>query len=71
MLGDRAEYEFGDADDQAWETALPGFGRTFPHAYGEADGRFFTTLLTTSPAGDALTAEFAKALIEHEMRARQ
>jgi hypothetical protein len=66
LLADRAEYEFGDADDQAWETALPGFGRTFPHAYGEADGRFFTTFLTTSPAGDALTAEFAKALIEHE-----
>ncbi len=66
LLADRAGYVFADADDQPWETELPGFGRTFPHPYGEADGRFFTTLLTTSPAGDALTAEFAKALIANE-----
>ena len=66
LLGERAGYLFSDADDQAWEVAFPGFGRTFPHAYGEAGDKYFTTFLTTSPAGDALTAEFAMSLIEHE-----
>ena len=59
-------YLFGDRDDQAWETAMPGFGRTFPHPYGDADSRGFTTYLTLSPAGDQLTLEFAKALIANE-----
>lgn len=59
-------YAFADRDDQAWETAMPGFGRTFPHPYGEADSQRFTTYLTLSPAGDQLTLEFAKALIANE-----
>ena len=62
----RSEYLFGDADDRAWETELPGWGRTFPHAYGPADGKYFTTFLTLSPAGDELTLDFAKALVEKE-----
>ncbi len=62
----RSEYLFGDADDRAWETELPGWGRTFPHAYGPADGKYFTTFLTLSPAGDELTLDFAKALVENE-----
>ncbi len=61
-----ADYLFGDADDQPWETDFPGWGRTFPHPYGPADGRYYTTLLTLSPAGDELTADFAKTLIEKE-----
>ncbi len=59
-------YLFGDKDDQAWETEMPGFGRTFPHPYGDADSRGFTTYLTLSPAGDQITLEFAKALIANE-----
>jgi predicted AlkP superfamily pyrophosphatase or phosphodiesterase len=62
----RSEYLFGDADDRAWETELPGWGRTFPHAYGPTDGKYFTTFLTLSPAGDELTLDFAKALVENE-----
>jgi len=61
-----SEYIFGDKDDQSWETALGGFGRVFPHAYGAADGKYFTTFLTLSPAGDELTLNFAKKLIENE-----
>jgi arylsulfatase A-like enzyme len=38
----------------------------FPHPYGESDGKLFTTLLTVSPAGDELTLDFAKRLIENE-----
>jgi predicted AlkP superfamily pyrophosphatase or phosphodiesterase len=66
LLNESSTYLFGDADDRSYETALPGFGRTFPHPFGEADGRFFTTLLTVSPAGDELTLEFSKALVENE-----
>lgn len=66
LLQDRSNYLYGDRDDQAWELNLPGFGRTFPHEYGPADGPGFTTFLTVSPAGDGLTLEFAKALIENE-----
>ncbi|MGI9511206.1 MAG: alkaline phosphatase family protein [Geminicoccaceae bacterium] len=66
LLHDRASYRNGDRDDLDYETDLPGFGRVFPHAYGPADGKLFTTLLTLSPAGDALTVDFAKALVDAE-----
>lgn len=59
-------YLHADDDDQPWETALGGFGRVFPHPYGPADGKYFTTFLTVSPAGDELTLEFAKQLIANE-----
>jgi len=59
-------YIFGAADDQDWETDFPGFGRTFPHAYGPADGKYFTTLLTLSPAGDAIVGDFTRNLIDNE-----
>jgi hypothetical protein len=59
-------YRFGDRDDRPYETDFPGFGRTFPHAWGSADDKYFTTRLTLSPAGDELTLEFAKALIDNE-----
>lgn len=62
----RESYRFGDADDMEWETDFPGFGRVFPHPYGPADGKYYTTLLTLSPAGDELTANFAKSLIDNE-----
>lgn len=54
------------ADNSAWETDFPGFGRTFPHSWGERDGKYFTTLLTVSPAGDELTLDFAKTLVNAE-----
>lgn len=66
LMHDPASYLFGDKDDQPWETAFGSFGRVFPHPYGPADGKYFTTLLTLSPAGDELTLDFAKHLIEHE-----
>jgi predicted AlkP superfamily pyrophosphatase or phosphodiesterase len=66
LLNKKEDYLFGDADDCPWETDLAGFGRTFPHSFGKADGKYFTTLLTISPAGDRLTLDFAKALIAAE-----
>jgi len=70
LLYPRKRYLFGDADDRSWETDLAGFGRTFPHPYGKRDGKYYTTLLTVSPAGDELTLDFAKTLIEHEQLGR-
>ena len=66
LLHDSSKYLFGEADDREYETDFPGFGRTFPHPFGTADDKYFTTRLTLSPAGDQLTLDFAMALIEQE-----
>ena len=63
---DRDTYMFAAHDDRPFELDLGGFGRTFPHRYGAADDKYFTTQLTISPPGDQLTVEFAEALIENE-----
>ena len=62
----QAKYMFGNADDREYETDFPGFGRTFPHSYGKADDKYFTTRLTLSPAGDEMTLDFAKTLLVNE-----
>ena len=59
-------YSSGLADDQPWETDFPGYGRVFPHPYGDAESKYFNTLLTLSPAGDELTRELAEAVVENE-----
>ena len=66
LLHEKNTYLFADADDKSWETDLAGFGRTFPHSFGDSDGKYFTTLLTVSPAGDELVLDFAKNLIANE-----
>ena len=66
LLHPSSKYLFGDADDREYESDIAGFGRTFPHAYGEADNKYFTTKLTLSPAGDELTLDFAKTLLDKE-----
>ncbi len=66
LLKERSTYLFGDADDNPWETNFPGYGRVFPHAFGSSNGKYFLTLLTLSPVGDALTLDFVKTLIEAE-----
>lgn len=64
------KYLFGEDDDREYETDFPGYGRTFPHAYGAADDKYFTTRLTLSPAGDELTLDFAKKLLDNEQLGR-
>jgi predicted AlkP superfamily pyrophosphatase or phosphodiesterase len=66
LLLDKENYLFGDMDDQPWETDFPGYGRTFPHSFGSSESKYFTTLLTLSPAGDRLTLDFAMELMEQE-----
>ncbi len=66
LLNKQQLYLYGDRDDESWEVNFSGYGRVFPHPFGAADGKYFTTLLTLSPVGDELTLSFAKALIENE-----
>ncbi|MDH5175472.1 MAG: alkaline phosphatase family protein [Gammaproteobacteria bacterium] len=70
LMHDAAKYLFGDADDRDYEQDFPGFGRIFPHPYGTANDKYFTTRLTLSPAGDELTLDFAKALLDNEQLGR-
>jgi len=64
-------YLFGASDERDYETDIAGFGRTFPHPYGEVGDRYFTTKLTLGPAGDRLTLDFAKTLLEKEQLGRE
>lgn len=66
LMLEPAAYTHADEDDQPWETSIGDYGRVFPHPYGPGDGKYFTTQLTVSPAGDELTLDFAKQLIDNE-----
>jgi len=66
LLFPSSTYLFGAKDNQEWETSFAKFGRTFPHPYGNSNGKYFTTLLTLSPAGDEMTLDFTKELIANE-----
>jgi hypothetical protein len=66
LLYDKSTYKSGDYDNMPWETNLPGFGIVFPHPFGTAESKLFTTLLTLSPAGDELTLNFARELMVQE-----
>ncbi|MEH0740823.1 alkaline phosphatase family protein [Vibrio cholerae] len=45
---------------------LAGFARTFPHPYGPSSFKYFSTMLTVSPAGDEITGDFAQTLLRQE-----
>lgn len=66
LMASQKDYDFSEQDDQAWETKFPGFDRVFPHAYGDMSNGYFNTFLTLSPAGDQLTLDFAKAVVNNE-----
>ncbi len=51
---------------QDHKVKLAGFERTFPHPYGPSSFPYFSTMLTLSPAGDEITADFAKTLLKAE-----
>jgi len=66
LMYDKSTYKYGDYDNMTWETNLPGYGIVFPHPFGGAESKLFTTLLTLSPAGDELTLNFARELMVQE-----
>ena len=66
LLSDPDSYVYKDSDDRPYETAMPGYGRVFPHPFGKKDNKLFYTFLTLSPVGDDLTLDFSKSLITNE-----
>lgn len=66
LLNPADTYLFGNDNDAGYKPDFAGFGTTFPHPMGGAEGRYYTTLLTLSPFGDQMTADFAKTLIDAE-----
>ena len=43
LLHQRDSYMFRDSDDREWETDVAGFGRVFPHSFGDGTSPYFTT----------------------------
>ena len=66
LMYDKSKYMFGDSDDNPWEEDYANFGRVFPHIYGDTKNKNFNNFLTFSPAGDELTLDFAKDIIDNE-----
>jgi predicted AlkP superfamily pyrophosphatase or phosphodiesterase len=64
LLNDKSTYVAKDIDDRPYEADFKPMGRTFPHPYGE--DKYLYLRLALTPAGDELTLNFAKTLIENE-----
>jgi predicted AlkP superfamily pyrophosphatase or phosphodiesterase len=66
LLNDSDTYLLAHQDDRPYETDLRGYGRVFPHQFGNADNRLLYTQVVASPHGDKLTADFARQLLVNE-----
>ncbi|SCY23315.1 Type I phosphodiesterase / nucleotide pyrophosphatase [Desulfoluna spongiiphila] len=70
LLNDKPTYLLGAQDDRAYETDLKGFGRVFPHSFGDAGNKLLYTQILASPVGDQLLLDFSKDLIVNEALGR-
>ena len=59
-------YLLAENDDRPYETDLRGYGRVFPHRFGDPSGGLYYTQVLVSPLGDELVADFAKAAVRAE-----
>jgi len=66
LLNDASAYLLAAQDDRPYEADLKGYGRIFPHPFGQSDDKLFYTRILVSPIGDQLTLDFSKALINSE-----
>jgi hypothetical protein len=66
LLNDASTYLLAARDDRPYEVDLKGYGRVFPHPFGQKDNPLFFTRILVSPIGDQLTLDFSKALVTHE-----
>jgi predicted AlkP superfamily pyrophosphatase or phosphodiesterase len=66
LLSDKSSYLLAGQDDRPYEADLKGYGRIFPHRFGEAGSKLLFTQLAVSPVGDELLLDFSRALIENE-----
>ena len=70
LFADKSSYLLAGQDDRPYVADLKGYGRTFPHRFGEAGSKLLYTQLIVSPVGDQLLLDFAKALISSEQLGR-
>lgn len=70
LLRDAGSYIWGDRDDRPYEVDLKGYGRIFPHAYGDSTHPLFASRVLVSPAGDYVTMDFARTLLDEEQLGR-
>jgi hypothetical protein len=70
LLNDISTYLLAAQDDRPYEVDLKGYGRVFPHPFGQADDKLFCTRILVSPIGDQLTLDFSKVLITQEQLGR-
>ena len=66
LSDDPSTYLLAGQDDRPYEADLKGYGRTFPHRFGETGSKLLYTQLLVSPVGDKLLLDFSKALITNE-----
>jgi predicted AlkP superfamily pyrophosphatase or phosphodiesterase len=64
----KSTYKNSFQDDRPYENPhdLGGYGKVFPHPFGDKDNKYYYTLLMASPIVDELTVDFAKALVQNE-----
>ena len=60
LLNDASTYLLAAQDDRPYEVDLKGYGRVFPHPFGQADDKLFYTRILVSPVGDQLASIFPK-----------
>jgi predicted AlkP superfamily pyrophosphatase or phosphodiesterase len=66
LSSEKSTYLLAGQDDRPYEMDLKGYGRTFPHRFGEVGSKLFFTQLLASPIGDQLLLDFSKELIINE-----
>jgi predicted AlkP superfamily pyrophosphatase or phosphodiesterase len=66
LLNDPASYLLAAQDDRPYEVDLKGYGRVFPHPFGQIDDPLFYTRIIVSPVGDQLLLDFSKELVNNE-----
>jgi len=70
LSADSSTYLLAEQDDRPYEMDLKGYGRTFPHRFGESGNKLLFTQLLASPIGDQLLLDFSKELIVKEQLGR-
>jgi len=66
LLQPIATYTYGHQDDREVEKGVKFFDTTFPHDLRAIPAPFFGSGLRVTPFADALTLDFARALVENE-----
>ncbi|MHC5076405.1 MAG: alkaline phosphatase family protein [Planctomycetota bacterium] len=63
----RETYNYAEQDDRPYENPLDlGYGKVFPHPFGQEGHKYYYTLLMASPVVDELAVDFAKTLVKEE-----